>query len=329
MQENNFYENMQNDLLLKVNEKRKVKSIALKVGIAYLIMLLVPRVASYIFMALGTFMNFDLSLVVADPIFQNMWQISVSIFMMILPAVILVKTIKKAPAKILSMQAPGKKHFLPYIFMGVGVCAFANIATNSIAIFLEGFGIHYSAPEMTKPDGIFGTVLIILSSAVTPALVEEFLMRGAVLGSTRECGEDIAVITSAVLFGLMHTNMLQIPFAFMVGLVLGFAVIKSGSIWTGIAIHFINNFMSVLLGDIIPFGNSEILKGSATALYFATSLALGFVGIYMLSKEDKSALRLEKGELKATYREKLGWFATSPTIIISIILSILMTANIV
>ena len=328
MQERNLYEDIQNEVFIRLIEKERVKKTAFKIGIAYLLLLFIPMLFSYLFVWGASFFRFNTSKVLSDPAFQNIWQITVSITMMIIPAIFLIKAEKRHIGEIISFGKPEKKLFLPFILIGVGVCAFANSATNVIAIFLEDFGIYYSAPSLAKPNGFFGTILLIISTAITPALVEEFLMRGAVLGSLKKFGEDIAVLISAVMFSLMHANILQIPFAFIVGLILGFAAIKTGSIWTGIAIHFINNFMSVLLSDLLTFGGSDIIKNATTTIYFAISLLLAFVGILMIPQEEKDAFKLEKGEMRATFKEKLGWFLTSPAIIICIAISVLMTAEI-
>lgn len=328
MQENNIYENVQKEMFLKYLERQRVKKSAMQIGIAYLLLLFIPMICNYLFVWSSSFLKFNIPKVLSEPAFQNMWQIAVSMAMMLIPAVFIIKTDREKTGEMISFDKPKKGLFLPFVFIGVGVCAFANIATNLFAVILEEVGIYYSSPQLTKPDGFFGIIIIILSTSVTPALVEELLMRGAVLGSVKPYGEDLAVIVSAFLFGLMHMNILQIPFAFIVGLILGISVIKSGSIWTGMAIHFINNFMSVLIADILPVGNSETLRNGITTIYFAISLALAFVGVLMLRGKEKEALRLDRGELKASFKEKLGWFISSPAIIISIVLSVLMTAGI-
>ena len=317
------------DLPLSFFERQRVKSTASKVGLIYLLLLFIPIAIRYIFSFAVDYFKLNYSAIVSDPVFQNAWQISVSIIMMTLPAVILIKLSNKKTAEIISFGKTKKGLFLPFIFIGTGVCAFANIAANTIIVFLESFGIYFSSPSMNKPEGVFGIVLIILSSAVTPALVEEFLMRGAVLGVLKKYGEDVAVLVSAILFGLMHTNLHQIPFAFMVGLILGVAVVKTGSIWIGVAIHFINNFMSVLFSDLLTFGGSELLKSAINTFYFAISFALAFVGLLMLSKRDKGALRLCKGEITATFKEKLGWILSSPILLLGIVFSLLLTFGLI
>jgi membrane protease YdiL (CAAX protease family) len=83
--------------------------------------------------------------------------------------------------------------------------------------------------------------------AAVPALAEEFAMRGVVMQQLRRHGDRFAIITSAALFAVMHGNLIQAPFAFFLGLALGYFTVITGSIWTAISIHFLNNFFSVLV----------------------------------------------------------------------------------
>ena len=72
-------------------------------------------------------------------------------------------------------------------------------------------------------------------------------MRGVVLQSLRRYGERYALVVSSLIFALMHGNMTQAPFAFMLGLVIGRIVLETESMWTGILIHVINNSYAVLM----------------------------------------------------------------------------------
>lgn len=71
-------------------------------------------------------------------------------------------------------------------------------------------------------------------------------MRGVVMQPLRKYGDWFAILTSAFVFALMHGNLVQAPFAFIAGIGLGYAVIASGSLWTGILIHLLNNSISVI-----------------------------------------------------------------------------------
>ena len=116
------------------------------------------------------------------------------------------------------------------------------------SIFQNLFGIEFTMAE----DGIkLTTASVILpyivKTAVLPALIEEFAMRGVVMQSLRKYGDWFAIIMSSLVFALLHGNMVQIPFAFIAGIAIGYAVTVTGSMWTGILIHFLNNLASIIM----------------------------------------------------------------------------------
>ena len=64
--------------------------------------------------------------------------------------------------------------------------------------------------------------------------IEEFAMRGVVMQSLRKYGDWFAIIMSSLVLALVHGNMVQIPFAFIAGIAIGYAVTVTGSMWTGV-----------------------------------------------------------------------------------------------
>lgn len=93
-------------------------------------------------------------------------------------------------------------------------------------------------------------------------IAEELLFRGVVLRQLRPWGKQTAILVSAIAFGLFHGNVIQIPFAFMVGLVLGYVTVEYSIFWA-IVLHVFNNFvLSDLIGrlsEISPEGGSVLL----------------------------------------------------------------------
>ncbi len=89
--------------------------------------------------------------------------------------------------------------------------------------------------------------IVVCALAITPAVCEEVLFRGFVLGSFSRLSTHWAIVLSAILFGLMHvltSNVLAIerflPTTFM-GLILGWVAIRSGSLWPGMLLHALHN----------------------------------------------------------------------------------------
>lgn len=137
--------------------------------------------------------------------------------------------------------------FLGGIVGGMALCVVGNVVASYVMTFLNAFGIPAPAMPQLLVDTSLSLALNLLTLAVLPALLEEMVFRGYVLQTLRPYGDRTALLVSTLLFSLMHGNVLQIPFAFVVGLVLGYAVIQTNNIWLAVCIHFANNAMSVLL----------------------------------------------------------------------------------
>jgi sodium transport system permease protein len=90
-------------------------------------------------------------------------------------------------------------------------------------------------------------VVLWLVVAITPAVCEETLFRGLILSGLRSYGMWPAIGVTALLFGLAHASIYRLlPTAFL-GLVLGYAVWKTESVFAGIVIHALNNGLMVSL----------------------------------------------------------------------------------
>lgn len=130
---------------------------------------------------------------------------------------------------------------------GMVVCIAANYAASWVAYLFSQAGLY--PPE--TPDYLEKTVpsllMNVLVMAVLPAVFEEMVYRGYVLRTLRSFGDTTAVVASSLLFALMHGNILQIPFALLVGLACGVLAVRTGRVWPSMLLHFLNNFMSVLL----------------------------------------------------------------------------------
>lgn len=97
--------------------------------------------------------------------------------------------------------------------------------------------------------GMSRSVWGVLAIAVGAPLVEELLFRGAVMNSLHRAGYGprAMIVWSALIFGVFHLNPAQIPFAFLLGLLLGWLYYRTGSLLPGMLCHFINNSLGVVL----------------------------------------------------------------------------------
>ena len=179
-------------------------------------------------------------------------------------------------------------------FIGLGGCYLANTITSYLTIIASAFGIEsftMNAMSDLATQNPAPAVLQILGYAVFPALFEEFAYRGVVLQSLRRYGDWFAIFMSALLFGLLHGNIVQIPFAFMVGILLGWCTVVSGTMWVGIAIHFGNNLLSSLQ-TILQTACGEAAAYAATAAMMVCLFVLGIICFIIYKKHNKNIFRL-------------------------------------
>ncbi|MBO5852393.1 MAG: CPBP family intramembrane metalloprotease [Clostridia bacterium] len=306
-------------------QKKDIRKTSNLIGAAFIVLWLLPNTLNGIISTVTKLFGASLALsnLFSDPAFIMVLQTVYSVLMFTLPFIMLPLGIGKRIGELAIIKRPKKKLLTPFLFIGIGASAFANVLTNNVVGFFETFGIHFQSPDIVYPQGIFGFLLSFLAIAVTPALVEEFATRGMVMGAAREHGEAFGLTVSAFFFSLMHGNLVQIPFAFVMGLIIGFAVIKTGSLVTGIAIHFANNAIAVSMTYLLELTESVILEGIISMAYLAVCIVLLFVGISLAQKRQEKVWSIKESEGVLVFGEKLKLFLLSPTVIISIGITII------
>lgn len=163
------------------------------------------------------------------------------------------------------------------VFVGLMCCIAGSYVTNFFSALVEGmFGITFTMPpDNTTLDTAPKILLTVLGTAVIPAFVEEFAIRGTVMQPLRRYGDKFAIVMSALVFAMMHGNMVQIPFAFIAGIAIGYAVTVTGSMWVGVAIHFLNNFAAVMMQVAVD----NLPETTANIVILAMVGVIGVVGI--------------------------------------------------
>lgn len=141
---------------------------------------------------------------------------------MSVPAIIGMIIFRLNPKRVLCFKAVDGKTFSAIVFFGVGIQMLANYATTLTSKLAEAF--HYSTEytDQSMGDNVMEIVLRTILISCFPAFFEEFIFRGAILQSLRKYSCDsFAIFFSAFLFGLVHGNIVQTPFAFIGGVYFG------------------------------------------------------------------------------------------------------------
>lgn len=296
-------------------EKKEIRKKAYMISGSFLILDILTTVIGFILVFALTVLGFSTEQqteLLSNPAFQQLYQILVSITVFLLPFIIIYKFFRYRISDIASFKRAKKGTALPLFLIGIAACTLSNLLTNQASAIFEKSGVEYSVDFGDSPQGFFGVMLSVLATVVTAALVEEFVCRGLVMGLLRKHGDGFALVVSSLMFGLMHQNFIQIPFATLLGFALGYVTIKTGTLWIAIAIHAFNNGISVLF-DYLPVS----VKMSNFIYYILMIVVLfaGMVGIYML-KDNTEIFTLEKGKTRNTVKIKQTAFWLCPTVII-------------
>lgn len=307
------------DYDLQQGEKRAIRKTVNLIAAAFLVMSFIMTLWSFPVVAFAKKMGFYEVLVQTanDSSLLNVLQIAISVLAFVPVYAVLGKILKVSFGKALNLKSETTfKQNLGLFLLGAGFCAFANYASSIAGQIFESFGFSYSAnihhPNPTNP---FGIVLSVLATAVTPAIVEEFALRGVVLHGLKRFGNGFAVLISAGVFGLLHGNFEQIPFAFLVGLYLGFITIKTKSIVPAVILHFYNNISSVILSLVTDRVSQNIMQFSYL-FYLFIMLCLGALGLFVLRKEDSKFFALKEDSGVLSLKTKVSFAALSPVMII-------------
>jgi membrane protease YdiL (CAAX protease family) len=142
-------------------------------------------------------------------------------------------------------------------------------------------------------EGDFGWWGAFMKVAVVAPIVEELIFRGLILqGFRRNYNAFTAVLMSALLFALFHLNPWQFPATFVLGLLLGYIMIRTNSIILAILGHSINNFLVLLSITFREEIRSNVfyLMGKEK-VYYASILVVLFslLLIFAFSKKWKSS----------------------------------------
>lgn len=122
-----------------------------------------------------------------------------------------------------------------------------------------------------------------LAIALLPALAEETFFRGLMLGGLKRLGKTTAIVGSAFAFAIAHASIYRLLPTLLLGIVIGYAVWKSGSILCGMVIHALNNGLLATLTQRPELAASLGIHGkSLSDGVTLAGVAVTAVGLWLL-----------------------------------------------
>lgn len=227
---------------------------------------------------------------------SEMWQDMIStiliqvVVMFLVPFLFYILFFKQKPKEV--FQKTGfKKIGIKVVLLSllIGIIAFLlNIVVSSVFNgIINALGYESSSSGSSGDYSVLNFFVNVLCVAILPAFCEEFLHRGVLMrGMFNSVSVKHALIISSICFGLMHLNIVQVFYAAILGVLIGFVSIVAKSIWPAIIIHFVNNFVNVYLSFASHngwiFGDFYDAISNFISENFLISLLFIIVGICLL-----------------------------------------------
>jgi sodium transport system permease protein len=166
----------------------------------------------------------------------------------LLPALLWALLLRVPLKDAFALRLPSRRGLLGTLLLAAGGWA-VGLAVGSVLSRFQG-AQDYSEQlgELLGKNGPLSLWTAVLLVGVLPALCEEACFRGVVLtGLARSGSRGLAVVGSALAFGLFHVNPYHVAAAATLGLVLGYAAYASRSLLPGVLLHFVNNSLQMVL----------------------------------------------------------------------------------
>ncbi|PID30248.1 MAG: hypothetical protein CR982_01435 [Candidatus Cloacimonadota bacterium] len=207
------------------------------------------------------------------------------IFLLGLPALFLAKIGMGSYIKPLKFNSFKIKYLIIAIFFGL----FGRFAISIVSI---AFSYLFPIPDMGSSEamiklfGKFSMLEAIALIAVVPAIFEELVFRGTITDLMRNSkrSDIVTSLIVGVFFGFMHMQTFTIVETSLLGVIITYITLKSGSIFPAMILHFINNGVSVFMAknsDQHWMGIMGELESSGNIYYTGAIVLFIFIAWYI------------------------------------------------
>lgn len=168
-----------------------------------------------------------------------------------------------------------------------------------------------NATELTEAflqtDTTGGLLFNLFMIAFIPAVGEELLFRGVIqrIFTTWTKNHHWGIWISAILFSALHIQFYGFIPRLLLGVLFGYLLVWSGSMWLPVAAHFFNNGFAVTAMFLINKNiiNQEVEEiGSTAESYYAAALSLAVTALvlWLIKKDNRNNLRSYMKQARST-----------------------------
>lgn len=160
---------------------------------------------------------------------------------------------------------------------------------GDLLTYLPGYDDMLS--DYSEIFGQIKPIYLLIGGAFIGPICEEIIFRGVILRKFLKSYDPYkAIFLSALIFGVIHGVAIQVIYAFVLGLLLGWIFYRTKSLWLCTFLHVLNNFIAFSSDSDDTSGMRESIGDDA--LYFG-SIALSVVtlvlALYFFNKSTKTS----------------------------------------
>lgn len=239
-----------------IETRKKYRTVGLTVFIIAVALLVMRIVSYYVQVAtIDSTMDEAWLMLLYDVIFSVPVQLGV---LLLFPFLMYKFSLKKSFSGVLEFS--GCRKCSPWIcLLAVPLGGFFVVISMGVStvwqVILMMFGYTPSSGgAMPETFNALYFIASVILTAVLPGICEEFTNRGGMLTVFRTAfSKRKAVLLVAIAFGLFHQNITQVVYTAVFGAVLAYVTIETGSVFPAMIMHFMNNFMSVLIDNATTY----------------------------------------------------------------------------
>ena len=187
--------------------------------------------------------------------------------------------------------------FIKFFLISYFIMVLLNLFTTGFLWIVGNFkeaDVVNPLESVLSNSSIWATIIF---AGILSPIIEEVLFRGVMLNKLRTYGDKIAIITTALLFGLFHENFSQFFYAVGLGMIFAYVTLKTGTIKYSIGLHIMINMMGSVIGTQVL--NSTI----ATMIFGIVVWVFVIAGLILFIKDFKKTsllpgeVTIEKGHI--------------------------------
>jgi hypothetical protein len=129
----------------------------------------------------------------------------------------------------------------------------------------------------------------ILGIGILAPIIEEIIFRGLILTELKKITAiPAAIIIQGMLFGIYHGNLQQAIYAGVLGIVLGYVCVKTGSLFCSILVHIFFNTTSLLMDRVFTGIVNENVNEATSVIFLLASITFILAGFAILQVINKN-----------------------------------------